>query len=286
MHAAPVGEVDGVAVRLVPDPGPHQTDEVRRRAGQLEADQVGAEQPLQQLAAPRDLAEQLAGRERDVQEEADPQVGPLLAQHLRDQLQLVVLHPDHGVLGGDLGGPVGEAAVDGDVRVPPLAVELRRRDDVVVQRPQGGVGEALVVVLDLVVRQRHRHQRQARVLERLHLVVGTVPADPGPGVVPHHRLERRDQSAGRGLPDGVAVVVLGAVDGEAVGHHDQVGLRGVAASAGHRSDPSRSRSGAPMRRHAPAVSRRPAVVRRTPAGRGRAAGRRAASRPAAPAGSR
>ena len=45
-------------------------------SGGLEADQVGAEQPAQDLGPPRQLHEQLDRRERDVQEEADPQVGP------------------------------------------------------------------------------------------------------------------------------------------------------------------------------------------------------------------
>ena len=80
---AAVGEVDEVAVGLVPDPLADQADEVGRAAGELEADQVGAEQPLEDLAPPRQLLEQLVGRERDVQVEADPQVGPQLAQHLR-----------------------------------------------------------------------------------------------------------------------------------------------------------------------------------------------------------
>ena len=37
-----------------------------------------------------------------------------------------------------------------DVGVPPLAVELRLGDEVVVERPQGAVGEALVELLDLL----------------------------------------------------------------------------------------------------------------------------------------
>ena len=77
-HGPPVGQVDEVAVGLVPDPLADQAHEVRGAAGQLEPDQVGAEQPLEQLASPRQLLEQLGRRERDVQVEADPQVGPEL----------------------------------------------------------------------------------------------------------------------------------------------------------------------------------------------------------------
>ena len=180
--------------------------------GELEADQVGAEQSLEDLAAPRQLAEELGGRERDVEVEADPQVGAELAQHLRHQLELVVLHPDGGALGGDLGGRLGEALVDRDVGVPPLAVELRLGDEVVVERPQGAVGEALVELLDLLGAQVDRHEVQAVLLERLdHVVVGRArPADPGAVVGPHHRLERRDQAAGGAAP---AVVPSGASRG-------------------------------------------------------------------------
>ena len=176
-HGAPVGQVDQVAVGLVPDPVAHQAHEVAGAAGELEADQVGAEQPLEDLAAPRQLAEELGGRERDVQVEADAQVGPQVAQHLRHQLQLVVLDPDGGALGGHLGGLLGEAPVDRDVGVPPLAVELRLGHHVVVERPQGAVGEALVELLDLLGAQVHRDQLEAVLDEGLEVVVGP-PGQP------------------------------------------------------------------------------------------------------------
>ena len=58
------------------DPLADQPDEVLGAAGQLEADQVGPEQALEDLPAPGQLLEQLGRRERDVQEEADAEVGP------------------------------------------------------------------------------------------------------------------------------------------------------------------------------------------------------------------
>ena len=101
MHRATVGRADPIPAGLVGEPLPHQPDEVLGAAGQLEADQVRAEQPLQDLAAPGQLLEQLGGGERDVQEEADPQVGSELTQHLRHELELVVLDPDLTALVGD-----------------------------------------------------------------------------------------------------------------------------------------------------------------------------------------
>ena len=201
-----VGQVDQVAVGLVADPPPDEPDEVLRTARHLEADQVGPEQPFEDLAAPGQLLEELLRRERDVQVEADAQVRPELAQHLRDQLELVVVDPHGGALRGDLGGPVGEALVDREVGVPPLTVELRLGDHVVVDRPQGAVGEALVELLDLLGGQRHRHQLEAVVLERLELGLRPAgPADPDAVVGPHDRLQGADQAAGGAAPLGRAV---------------------------------------------------------------------------------
>ena len=81
-----------------------------------------ARAPLDDLRPPRQPGEQLERRERDVQEEADRGVGPQGAHHRRHELQVVVVHPDDRVGRGDLGEPVGESLVDGDVGVP-----LRRR---------------------------------------------------------------------------------------------------------------------------------------------------------------
>ena len=59
--------------------------EIIRAAGQVEAHEVGAEHALDQLGAPRQLHEQLDGRERDVEEEPDCEVRPQLAEEPGDQ---------------------------------------------------------------------------------------------------------------------------------------------------------------------------------------------------------
>ena len=140
----------------------HHADEVGGVAGALEADEVGAEQALDHLLAPRQLREQLERRQRDVVEVADPQVRPQLAQHLGDQLQLVVVHPHGGAAGGLRGGRLGEPPVDPLVGLPPVPVERGRLDDVVVQRPQGVVGEALVELLEVVLGEHARGSARCR----------------------------------------------------------------------------------------------------------------------------
>ncbi len=222
-HGPLVGQVDQLAVGLVTDPLADEPHEVLGAAGQLEADEVGAEQALEDLAAPGQLLEQLGRREGDVQEEADVEVGPELAQHLRDELELVVVHPDGGALRRPVGGMGGEPPVDGDVGVPPLAVELRLRHRVVVERPEGGVGEPLVEALDLLGRQGDRVELHAVVVERLQPGLGAArPADPDAVVGPHHRLDRGDQAAGRRPPLRLTVGPGDAVDRQPVGDDHEV----------------------------------------------------------------
>src|SRR5262245_45048274 len=100
---------------LVAEAEPYQPDEVRRTTRTLEANQVGPEQSLEDLVAPRELLEQFRRRERDVQEEADPDVRTGAPQHRRYELQLVVLHPDGAAFGHRTGGGVRESLVDLDV---------------------------------------------------------------------------------------------------------------------------------------------------------------------------
>ena len=62
--------------------------------------------------------EQLLRGEGDVREEPDAQVRPALAEHGRDQLQVVVVDPDDRTLARRAGGGLGEALVHAHVRRP------------------------------------------------------------------------------------------------------------------------------------------------------------------------
>ena len=214
-HGGPLGgQADGPAA------GPQEVGGV---GPALEAEQVGAEQPLHHLPAPRKLGEDLVTGERDVVEEADPDVVALLAQHPRDQLELVVVHPDGRARRRLFRRGLREAAVDRHVRLPPPAVELRRRDDVVVERPQRRVAEALVEVPDLGLGQGQADQVQAVRLERPRGRPGIArPADPGPPGLAHHRLQGGDQAARARLPFQLPVRPLDPVHRQPAGHHHEV----------------------------------------------------------------
>ena len=196
-------DADAGGLGLVAQLAPHGTGEVARVGDPLEADHIGAEESLEHLAAPRQLRVEAVCRERDVVEVADREVGTSLAEHARDELQLVVLHPHRGALGGDLGGGDREASIDPDVRVPPDPAIPRCRDHIVVQRPDRVVREALVVELHLFGAQRHRDEGGPFELEGLELRVRHArPADPRAVRTSHHRFECRDQASRRAAPRG------------------------------------------------------------------------------------
>ena len=84
----------------------------------LEGDVVGTEQPVEDLLARREHAVDLARGERDVQEEADRQVGARGPQHRGDEHQVEVVHPDAGARPAGPERRGGETAVDRHVLLP------------------------------------------------------------------------------------------------------------------------------------------------------------------------
>ena len=215
------------AVDLGVEQSPGGGDEVLRAELTLEPEQVGTEQALHDLLAPRDAGEQLVGRERDVVEEADPHVGALVAEHLRHELQVIVVDPHHRVRRRDLRQRVGEAPVHPHVGLPLPFVVAGLTDRVVVQRPQGVVRETLVVGLDIVGREHHGVQLDAVGLERRGVVVrDTRPPDPRPAALAQEREQRPHETAGAGLPS-----VVRARHREAVGGDDEGTLRHREANA-------------------------------------------------------
>jgi hypothetical protein len=200
--------------------------EVRGVGAALEPEQVRAEQALDHLPPPGKLGEDLVAGERYVVEEADAQVLALLAEHPRHQLHLVVVHPHGRAVRGLLGRRLGERPVDRHVGVPPLAMKLRLRDHVVVERPQGGVAEALVEVPELLGGQAHPHQVQAVRVEPARRRAGVAgPPDPHPPGLVHDRPERGDQAA-RARPPARRPVrpvrLLDPVHRQPAGHHHEI----------------------------------------------------------------
>ena len=211
-------------MRAQPGAPPAGPQEVRGVAAALEAQQVCAEQALDDLPAPGKLGEDLIAGERDVGEVADAHVAAHRPEHRGHQLKLVIVHPDGRARGRLLSHGARVAPVNPDVDIPPRPVELRLRDHIVIQRPQRRVAEALVVIAHLVGGQPHADQVHAVGVERFRrLTRRSGPADPRAACFLHHRLESGHQAAGTGPPFSPAVGPLGPVHRQpAGGHHEAV----------------------------------------------------------------
>ena len=110
----------------------------------LEGHEVRAQEAAQHLVAPGQDAQQLRGREGDVQEEPDARLGGDVAEHARQQHQVVVVDP-HRVPGLQvLEDRVAEAPVRGHVGRPQLGVVVEARREGMEERPEGLVRVALV----------------------------------------------------------------------------------------------------------------------------------------------
>jgi hypothetical protein len=93
----------------------------------------------------------------------------------------------------------------------------------VVERPERPVGEALVVVGDVISGQPDGHEMHAVGVERFRRQIGDAdPPHPGAGVAPHDRLERGDEPPGACPPFDPAVDGLDAVHRQSVGDHHEV----------------------------------------------------------------
>jgi hypothetical protein len=213
----------------------------------MKADDVGAQKTVNQLLGVRlDLVD-LDVREGNVQEEANPGARYLLPDQLRDEGEMIVLHPDEVAFTVLVHNRLGEPAVDLLVGAPLLVVELAVFLEVMKKRPQALVRVAEVVLLDLLRRQRHGLEPVA--LGRiLHAQIGTtqIPVRARPAY-PESSLEAQDRIEGRHEPSFASLHVdlsphLLQLVRQAVAHHDETLRKQIVvyerSGAGHAVEPS------------------------------------------------
>jgi hypothetical protein len=218
-------------------------EEVLRMLGCLEADDIAAEQALDDLVAIRQAVEPSRIGPRDVPETDDGGIRQAVAQHLWQQREVIVLHEDDRPCATGLGDDsVGEAPIHVLVVPPVVARETRRLERDVAERPQRAVGEAVVVAPLFATAQPDAPQRiRASVAGDLHSVLhvhhgairtaGSV-RDPRAARRQEHGIERADETAhGPGGDDRAMGIYV--VDARlAVGNHDQSSRRQVAFEGG------------------------------------------------------
>jgi hypothetical protein len=120
----------------------------------VKADDVRAEQAVEQLDAPWADRERFRIGPRDVPERDDGGLRQALADQARQEGEVVVLHEDDRVVAHRfLHDGVRELRVDRAVLLPVRGAEQRAHVRDVAQRPQSFVGKAFVIARDLLLAQ-------------------------------------------------------------------------------------------------------------------------------------
>ena len=164
---------------------------------QVEPNHIRPEQTPHNLLAPRKLAEQVGRGERNMQEKTDAKIRAGLAQNTGDKLQLVILNPHRRPFSGDFRNFLGEFQIHLAVGFPPVPVILRRHDQIVVERPQRGVGKPLVKLL--IIHGGELHWMQQHTIICVKWLWGGIchsgPAHPATTLFSQHRCQRGNQAA-------------------------------------------------------------------------------------------
>src|SRR5262245_36048374 len=194
--------------------------------------QIVAEQSVEQLILPWANAENLAIRPGDVPELGHNQVGSGALQHPREERKVVVLYEDYGGITADfVEDGIGEFLVDAAIMVPVRRLEFGTGVGDVAQGPEGFIGEAAVVPVQLLLREPDPAQSIRRVVrgdgDAIVLVndvtVGfAAPVrDPHAAAGAHDRVERRGQSTG-GLLAADFTIAKNVAEGLAIGNDHQL----------------------------------------------------------------
>jgi hypothetical protein len=220
----------------------------------LEADEVVGHQRAHQAAVIDQDGEDFRRREGGVQEEADAPVAAQLAQLLAERDQVIVLHPHDVAVLEQRHQPFGEQLVDLVVVGEVVALEHREVGAVMEHRPQGLVGEALVVAAIVIGVEVGGGKGDAVALVALHRPRLArhrlaAPAEPQAPVVAQRRLHGDREAARRRL---------GRFRRHPVRHHHQ-SVQGPSSPLGRH--PSRRELRSLLRMRFPVVASPPDQVR-------------------------
>ena len=122
----------------------------------VKSDQVGAEEPVQDVLPPGKKSEQLERRPWDVQEKTNIHVRDFVPQQPGQQQQLKIVHPHRVPRPRDFDQLVAEQVVHLLVRFPEHGLEYRPRRKIMKKRPDCLVAKPQVVLVDLPLGQKHR----------------------------------------------------------------------------------------------------------------------------------
>ena len=148
--------------------------------------------------------QELPGRQGRVQKEADPVPDAEPPQLLAEGNQVVIVNPDDVVGPQHAGQLAGEIRVDAPIAGVGPAVEVDEIDAVMEERPERGVGEAVVVLLVVAFAEVHGGAAEPSALGHAHGLVGSggdlaAPAEPDAPGAPQSGEHGDGQTARGGL---------------------------------------------------------------------------------------
>ena len=146
LHKAVFG-LDQIQVMAIPQNALYAAEEMAHVSVGMEADQIRAQQPVQYVFAPDQLAENLIGRERNVQEKAHLRIRVRVFDQLWQKHQLIIVNPNNIARLDHRFDGLEELLVHRLVGFPGSGVVLGLFTEIVKQRPYRFVGEAVVVQL-------------------------------------------------------------------------------------------------------------------------------------------
>ena len=168
-------------------------------------------------------------------EKRDPHVRPQFTQPAGHHPQVVVMQPDSRARRGVGRDHFGKAPIDPLERLPVIVAKARALPERVQHRPEGFLGEALVVSIDLGAGQRHAHGGQVRKAFRIDretrrqafaLALIDAPRHPRAGTAAAEEAEQARNDAVRRARRAQAdlLALLHFLIGQAVVNHDQLRL--------------------------------------------------------------
>ena len=175
----------------------------------LKADEIRAEQTVEQFALPRADAEGFGIRPRNVPEDRDANVRPRILDHARKQSEVIILHKKQGMLraGHLFEHGVGKLAIHLLIALPIGGAKERPRVSDVAQGPKAFVRKSVVVALFLflgepdaaksIFRLVRRHAQTIVAIHRFAIRRSGAMSDPRAITGTQNRLERGDETAGR-----------------------------------------------------------------------------------------
>ena len=171
----------------------------------LKTDQIIVGEAAKDLPVMRQGLQNVGRRTRRMKEKSDGVAMAARPQLASQQHQVIIVHPDDVILPEQRAQTVGEHAVDPDIAAGVGAGVFLQIDPVVKDRPQDAIGEAVVIFLNVVLRQINEDIGDLVDIDDLRLPVRLLgdlaaPAEPHSVAILERSLDRNRHSPGEGRP--------------------------------------------------------------------------------------